>query len=183
MKLKTCKSKLCGQKFAPRNSLQAVCGLICSIDYAKQQRDARIAKELKADKKAVKTRLNELKSKSEYMKEAQQAFNAYIRARDGKICISCGTQKPDIQYHAGHYRTTKACPELRFNETVNVNSQCSTCNNHLSGNILKYRINLIKKVGLDLVEWVEGNHPPKKYTIEDLKNIRKVYKEKLKLLG
>ena len=45
-----------------------------------------------------------------------------------------------------------------------------------------YRINLIKKIGLDKVEWLEGQHEPKKYTCEDLKEIELKYKQKLKEL-
>ena len=182
MKLKTC--KVCKNKFSPIKPLQFICtenDFKCATEYAQNKRDSNISNKIKADKKAVKTRLNELKSKSEYMKEAQQAFNAYIRARDeGLGCISCGTQTG--KKNAGHYRSTQACPELRLNE-LNVHLQCEKCNTWLSANLIPYRQNLIKKIGIDLVEWVEGNHPPKKYTIEDLKNIRKVYKEKLKLLG
>ena len=37
-----------------------------------------------------------------------------------------------------------AMPSLRFN-THNVHKQCSACNNHLSGNMIEYRINLIAK--------------------------------------
>jgi hypothetical protein len=113
------------------------------------------------------------------MKEAQQAFNAWVRARDAKEpCISCGRHHQG-QYHAGHYRTTKACPELRF-EPDNCWKQCSPCNTHLSGNILEYRKKLIAKLGLERVEWLEGPHEPKRYRIEDLKEIRDTYRLKLK---
>jgi hypothetical protein len=32
------------------------------------------------------------------------------------------------------------------------------------------------------VEWLEGPHEPKKYTIEDLKSIKETYRQKLKAL-
>jgi len=35
---------------------------------------------------------------------------------------------------------------------------------------------------MERVEWLEGPHEPKKYTIEDAKEIKKLYKQKLKLL-
>lgn len=114
-------------------------------------------------------------------KAAQQAFNAYIRERDSRLpCISCGRDHQG-QYHAGHYRTTGAHPELRFEES-NCHKQCSVCNNHKSGNIADYRINLIKKIGLDEVEWLEGHHKAKKYSCDDLKEIELHYKAKLKEL-
>ena len=45
-----------------------------------------------------------------------------------------------------------------------------------------YRVNLIKKIGLEWVEWLEGPHDPIKYTIDDLKNIKLTYRAKLKEL-
>lgn len=119
--------------------------------------------------------------KSYRTKCAQQAFNAFIRYNDrSDPCISCGRYHSG-QYHAGHYRSTGAHPELRFEE-LNCHKQCAPCNNHLSGNIADYRINLIKKIGIDKVEWLEGPHEHKKYTCEELKEIETYYKQKLKEL-
>jgi len=41
---------------------------------------------------------------------------------------------------------------------------------------------LIEKIGLERVEWLEGPHEPKKYTIDELKGIRDLYRRKLKEL-
>lgn len=40
----------------------------------------------------------------------------------------------------------------------------------------------VKRIGKDRVEWLEGPHDPKKYTIDDLKKIKQEYKDKLKQL-
>ena len=72
-------------------------------------------------------------------------------------------------------------PELRFEE-LNCHKQCAPCNNHLSGNVGEYRINLINKIGLEQVEWLEGPHELQKLTCEDLKAIELKYKKKLKAL-
>ena len=40
----------------------------------------------------------------------------------------------------------------------------------------------VKRIGKDRVEWLEGPHDPKKYTIEDAKDIKAVFKDKLKQL-
>jgi hypothetical protein len=179
MKLKTCKA--CKDKFEPSKPLQSVCGFKCAIELSIKKRNKTIAQTKLNESKELKTLLNAIKPKSEYVKEAQTAFNSYIRERDKDLpCISC-KRNHSGQYHAGHYRTTKAAPELRFNES-NVHKQCSVCNNHLSGNILEYRINLIKRIGIEVVEWIEGKHEPKKYTIDDLKSIKEQYKLKLKEL-
>ena len=120
--------------------------------------------------------------RSFHLKEAQKAFNKYIRARDtasGLPCVSCGRHH-NGQYHAGHYRTTAAQSALRFNE-INCHLQCMPCNAHKSGNITEYRIELIKRIGLELVEWLERDHPKvTPWTIPELKAIRKYYQQALK---
>jgi len=117
--------------------------------------------------------------KSHWTKKAQSTFNKYIRLRDSKHpCISCGRFHTG-QYHAGHYRTVGANPELRFDER-NCHKQCSACNNHLSGNIVNYRINLIRKIGEEEVNRLESYHEPKRYKVDDFKIIHKWYARKIK---
>ena len=169
IKAKVC--KICGEAFTPARSMQSVCSPRCAIKDAQNKRQE---KHLREVRKTQRKERKKLKSRSDWMKEAQAAFNRYIRLRDkDEPCISC-QRHHDGQYHAGHYRTVGANPELRFDEN-NVMKQCSACNNHLSGNLVNYRINLIKKIGLSAVEELEGHHPPKKYTIEDLKEIKQRY--------
>ena len=174
IKKKKCKS--CGKLFTQFNSLAVVCSIDCAIHYAKdnkvQERTRRTLYKIAKEK---------IKKRSEYLSDAQKAFNAFIRERDkNEPCISC-MRHHQGQYHAGHYRSVGACPELRFCE-LNVHKQCSACNNHKSGNIVEYRINLVKKIGEEQLEWLEGKHEPKKYTIEQIKEIRAKYQLKLKEL-
>ncbi|MEF3019469.1 recombination protein NinG, partial [Pseudomonas aeruginosa] len=66
------------------------------------------------ERREIKVRKARLKSRADHLREAQQAFNEFIRLRDAyQPCISCGRHH-DGQYHAGHYRTVAASPELRF---------------------------------------------------------------------
>jgi len=128
----------------------------------------------KAQKRELMAEKERIKSRGDWMKEAQAAFNKWIRARDiDQPCISCGSHNRSA-WDAGHYRTTAAAPELRFNE-FNNNKQCVQCNQHQHGNLIEYRIGLIKKIGIDRVEWLEGPHEPAKYTIEQLKEIKAKY--------
>jgi len=156
------------------------CSIACLADHTKAKR---ITAQEKKERKAMREAKEKLKNRGEYAKEAQTAFNAWIRERDSGIpCISC--DKPDNgthQVHASHYRSRGACPELAY-EPLNVHASCAQCNTMKSGNILDYRINLIKKIGADKLEWLEGPHEPKKYTIDDLKQIKADYKAKLKEL-
>ena len=62
----------------------------------------------------------------------------------------------------------------------NSSKQCKRCNRELSGNIVEYRIRLIDKIGADKLAWLEGPHEPKRYTIDDLKELNALYKRKVK---
>lgn len=185
MKSKRC--RVCKEVFAPFNSLQFSCSVPCALEYAKKQREAaqqRAEKRLQAAKRKRNREARvKLKTRSQWLKEAQYACNAYIRERDrGTSCVSCGTTDPNIQYAAGHYRSVGACPELRYHPS-NIWRQCNrNCNMHKSGSAVEYRIELVKRCGLKMVEWLEGPHQPQKLTIEDAKEIKQYYKEQLKLL-
>lgn len=178
-KPKRCKS--CRESFIPARPLQSACGVQCAIaltnagkEKARKDKEAREREDHRIAKERIKT-------KGEHAKEAQAEFNAWIRLRDEKLpCVSCG-RFHEGQWHAGHYRTVGANPELRF-EPLNVWRQCAPCNNHMSGNVVNYRIELVKRIGADMVEWLEGPHEPKRYTIEDLKAIKAEYRAKVREL-
>jgi len=171
-KLKKC--KICKKQFEPLRFAQNVCGIPCAIEHAN-------ALKAKKEKKEHREAKAKLKSKADYLKEAQAIFNKYIRMRDeAEPCISCSRFHTG-QYHAGHFRTVGAAPELRFNE-YNCHKQCSVCNNHLSGNLLEYRRKLVAKIGIEKVEWLEGKHEAKKYTIDEILEIKKHYQQKIKEL-
>ena len=166
--LKPKKCRICGELFLPRTTLQRVCSVKCGAAWA---REIKAKEEAKADK----LQREKLKTRAMWMREAQAVVNAFIRLRDyGQPCISCGRYHTG-KMNAGHYFTTAARPELRFDER-NIHAQCEPCNSHLSGNISAYRPRLIAKIGLAAVEELEGPHPPKKYTIEELKAIKEKYK-------
>lgn len=94
-------------------------------------------------KKYDKYAQKELKSK------AVRIFNSWVRNRDkGLGCISCGSLN---QIQAGHFYSAGKHDSMRFEED-NVNSQCKHCNYFMSGNLLNYRKNLIKKIGSERVE-------------------------------
>lgn len=161
-------------------------GTFCSTEHAIEWANAAARK---ASKKEYKARTNELKrdmlanDRSHWMKKAQIAFNAYIRARDaGKPCISCDRADDGLhQRHASHYRSVGACSSLRFDE-ANVHASCSICNNHLSGNIVGYRPRLIQKIGISEVERIESAPKTKRWDVGTLKQIESIYTKMLKLL-
>lgn len=164
--------------------MQQVCSMECAIAYSKRKAEEKRKKQEKSDRleagRRMRARKEALKSRPDWLKEAQKAFNEFIRLRDKDLpCISCGRYHAG-QYHAGHYRSVGAYPELRFNED-NVHKQCSVCNNHKSGNAIEYRINLIRKIGLERVEFLERHdHQPLKLSIDEIKELIKFYKAKCK---
>ncbi|CAI8984639.1 recombination protein NinG [Pseudomonas chlororaphis] len=191
-KPKKCRVPECGASFVPQRLGQAVCSPACAIadvprnlDRAKValgrvERRAKVALD-KVERREIKVRKEKLKSRGDHAREAQQAFNEWIRLRDAALpCVSCGRHH-DGQYHAGHYRTVGANPELRF-EPLNVHKQCAPCNNHKSGDIVNYRIELVKRIGQDQVEWLEGPHSARKYTADELKALKTKYRELIKEL-
>lgn len=169
-----CKHKSCKKEYTKRSAFQVACSVECAIAYNSAKKEKAKAKEEKAFRKETRRLKQKIKSKGEWAKEAQAAFNKFIRLRDAKDpCISCGRHHQG-QYHAGHFMTVGAHPELRFEE-LNNHKQCAPCNNHLSGNIIRYRQGLIEKIGFEKVEWLEGPHEPKRYRKEDLEAIKKLY--------
>ncbi len=189
MRQKTAKCKQCKTKhvsndfggfdmYQPPNSLGRFCNTECAADWLKDNP----VKLKSLYNRNVKRDLREFKAndKTILTPKAQSAFNAYIRKRDEKEpCISCGRHHTG-QYHAGHYKTVGARKDLRFNED-NCHKQCSVCNNHLSGNLAEYTPRLIEKIGqerFDKLQKVET----KSYTADELKEIIRYYKDKLKQL-
>ena len=182
--------KFCGEY--GYDHIKILAGSFCNFDHAtKWGLEQSSKKKEKASKKvfAEKKRRFYENDKPLRVREAQKAFNAYVRGRDkGVLCISCGNKPNFGAYiggsgiHAGHYLSTGAHPELRF-EPLNCHIQCVNCNVHNSGNAIDYRVGLIKKIGVDKVEWLEGPHKAKKYSCTDLKEIELYYKQKLKELG
>lgn len=181
---KRCVNTACGTPFIPQRLGQKVCSPSCALAEARNPVNQEKARKALADleRRDIKARKEKLKSRADHLNDTQQAFNAWVRERDaGQPCISCGTTA-NVQYCAGHYRTTAAAPELRF-EPLNVHLQCNrNCNMGKSGNLLGYRPRLIEKIGLAAVEWLEGPHEPKKYTIDDLKALTALYRAKTKEL-
>lgn len=149
----------------------------------KAEKQARAA--AKVERAETRRRKEAIKTIPDYIKEAQHAFNAYIRARDAhQPCISCGAPPPDLsRLHAGrdagHYRSVGSASHLRFHED-NVHAQCVHCNQWGAGRAVDYRIGLVARLDLTRVETLEHNNTPNKWTREELIAIRDHYKAKLK---
>lgn len=119
--------------------------------------------------------------RSDYMAEAQKSFNLYIRLRDrfnGMACVSSGRilDWSGNQVDAGHYRSVGSAPHLRFNEW-NCHAQSKRDNRWGSGNAVDYRLGLIERIGLEMVEAIEADNVSRKYTVDELIEIRDSYRQ------
>jgi len=185
-KPKKCKNPACGISFPPQRLGQAVCSPKCGLAI-KDVNQAKARKSLaQVERRDIKVRKEKLKSRGEHMREAQQAFNEYVRTRDqaaGHLCISSG--KPldwsGNAVDAGHYRSVGSAPHLRFDER-NCHAQSKQDNRFLSGNAVDYRIGLIERIGQEAVDALEADQSVRKYSVEQIKGIKTYYRAKTKEL-
>ena len=174
------KCRVCKTVFQPYKIMQQVCGPDCAIKQAQAKRTKAERIAGIEDRKTVKVKLEKLKPRSQILREAQKAFNSYIRARDqnaGYSCISSGRllDWSGNQVDAGHYRSIGSAPHLRFDER-NCHAQSKMDNRFLSGNAVDYRIGLIARIGLQAVESLEADNEQRKYSIDDLNQLKRKYK-------
>ena len=171
LKPKECQG--CGSMFSPRSSFARACSQRCAT------------KVVNADKKAAKADLKRRKEDAqtvtEVKAEAQKEVNAYVRARDrGLPCISCGKPwQPDFQ--AGHYRSRGAASHLAL-DVRNIHGQCVQCNLHKHSNAVEYRIRLVERCGVALVEALEADNDPVKLDRRTLRQIKVIYRAKARQL-
>lgn len=178
--------QICREEFERKSMSQKTCGHeICNNEHRRQQV---IIKAAKAERKQIKQRLEFMKGERTLAKEAQAAFNAYIRYRDisaGRTCICCGKpfepNRPGGSVDAGHYLSRGSHPNLAFVE-LNVHAQRKNCNRPGGTTAAAFRIGMIKRIGLDAVEALEADTVPRRYRADDYRRIRDEYRAKLKAL-
>ena len=183
MKAKTCDARKggCGQKFTPARPLQKACSPECARNLAAHVSEKAHALRMREDKARTRVALEELKNVPKLKKEAQHAFNRYIRQRDAQQpCISCGAPPPDLSAlhagrDAGHYRSTGSADHLRFHED-NCHAQCVSCNQWGAGKAVEYRMGLIQRIGIERTNALEFNRDFVKWTRDGLREIRDKYR-------
>jgi hypothetical protein len=163
----------CKEKFEPVRFNQKYCFNKMCVDAWVQEA------KVKDWKKTKKKMQEDLETIQDLVKATQIVFNKYIRLRDKhELCISC-KQIPK-KSNAGHYYNANNHWNVRFNED-NVHLQCEHCNTFLSGNLINYRENLLKKIGEGKFQLLEAEaNKTRKFTKEELKEIIETYKKKIK---
>ena len=172
--------KVCKKEYIKYSMSQKICrSEDCAIAWGLKEREKRLAKVAKEDRKNASERRQKLKTRSDYIKECQNAFNAYIRARDrNKPCISCGVPLAQEAvgggFDCGHYRSVGSAPQLRFH-LDNAHGQCKKCNRYGAGRAVDYRIDLVSRIGSAKVESLEADQSSPKWTIPELVEMKKEF--------
>jgi len=180
------------------------------VEFAKakqakqRQRAASKAKQTQANARKIERAKHRqakesIKSAEKIRKEAQTWCNKCVRFRDRfEPCISCNKSNDEVErdqgwkvggaWDAGHYMSRGAKGQLRF-YMLNIHKQCKSCNggsgkfSHKAASVgAQYRVNLIKKIGIKNVEWLENNNELeyKKNDKAHLRRVREHFKRKYK---
>lgn len=167
----------CGEMFTPARQMQKACGPKCASMMVEHLKARTAEKAAREDRKQTRAQLEAMKPRSYWVKRAQAAVNAWVRLRDaGKPCISCGTLTADA-WHAGHFYSTAARPDLRF-DPANIHRQCAQCNLFLSGNLIAYRMNLPARIGQEELDRLDGLPTAERATVAVLREIEATYRRK-----
>ena len=143
------------------------------MNYPKPTKEDRLKERILRLKAKVKVKKEP--SLAQLKKKVRIVFHKWIRERDRDLpCISCG--KVCGEWDAGHFWSQGASGILRFHPD-NVHKQGTGCNRYKHGNLLEYRINLIKKIGQKRYDWLENNRKKtKRWTREELNSLLEKYK-------
>lgn len=107
-------------------------------------------------------------------------FSAFIKARDGNTCVSCGAAGLEGQnWHAGHLFSAGQYAAIRYDER-NVRSQCGRCNVFLRGNVHAYIAATPPAIYSDLDA---RKAEPKQWRVPEIEALTEVYREKLSALS
>lgn len=177
IRMRKCAIKACRKPFPPRSMSHKCCSPECAQEHV-------LVEKAKKDRQERQKGLQALKTKRDYIKEAQVAFNAFCRLRDqlaGHACISSGRPLDwsGNAVDAGHYRSVGSAPHLRFDED-NCHAQSKHDNQWKSGNAVDYRLGLIARIGLARVEALEADNTVKKWTTDELIALRDHYRAKVR---
>jgi hypothetical protein len=201
-KAKTCANTMCATSFVPTfSNTQVVCSYKCGLAIAPANEGKARKALAQIERKEIRERKEKLKTRSDFVQEAEKAVRDYRRLYElsiGSGCISCGKSQAEVQaaqgwktggaFDAGHFLSKGARPELRM-EPTNIWLQCKGCNAGSFKYARKgltvsqgFREGLVSRIGMEAVEALESDHEPRKHTIEELKAITAEYRAKTKEL-
>ena len=179
--------KLCRKQCEPFNSLNAFCDIECASGYLKSNAGKKQIEKVRRQK--FREKKKEIKGLAHWQRQTQGVINKYARLRDrNQPCISCGKWDHELKeavrkgkWDGGHYKTVGGHPEIRFN-TKNINKQCLSCNGFNGGNIAGQQEGIEARYGQERLDWLNGPHEFKFYSIDDLERFRKIFNKRIRKL-
>ena len=164
----------CPQLFTPRSDTALACSPRCAMRLVSAKKRAAAA-----ERRATRERLLDLRPRAAWLAIAQRTFNAWILIRDaGLPCVSCGRLHKG-KFNAGHYIAAGDAEALRFDES-NVWAQCVPCNHKRHGDLVRFRQELVRRIGPDGVARLENFGPDRLFTVDELKAIIALYRAKIR---
>lgn len=193
----TRKCKACRAEFIPLRPMARACSIECALALAAAGRVKRERAAATADRRDARTKLERLKTRGEWLREAKVAVQRFRRLEElakGSGCISCGRTQAEVQgadgwrpggaWDGGHFFSKGSRPELAL-EPLNIWLQCKSCNGGSSKYARKgytvaafFRVAVIERIGLEAFEAMESDHAPRHYSIDELREIKKNNSEK-----
>jgi hypothetical protein len=175
-----CKAPGCKERFIRRSMSHRACSGECAQKLVAYERGLELERAARVDRKQTRAQLEAMKTRRDLEKEVQTAFHKFVRLRDRlKPCICCGKplgeQRFGGAYDAGHYLSRGSHPNLRFSE-VNTNGQRKSCNRPGGATAAAFRIGMIERYGLEVVEALEADKSPRKYDKDELRRMRAHYR-------
>lgn len=152
MKKPKCKNTNCKIEFERIRPLQNVCSTKCAIEYSKQLKLKRWAKE-------KRTKLPELYPRK-YKGYLQDEINKLARKIDSKLlhntCMDCDKTLIGIkQVDGAHFTSVGSNPTIRYN-LHNIHSARSDCNSYSDTHHEGYKEGIIKRYGKPYLNQIEG---------------------------
>lgn len=177
---KLCALKSCRAEFTPFRSTQKVCGPRCAKSLVDQKNARARARMEKAERVATRKALEKLKTLPTLKREAQEAFNLYVRLRDnGKPCFVCGATLViggvGGGFDAGHIRSRSEADHLRYDER-NVWGQCKECNAAGSTKLHEMRAAAERKLGADVAAELYADNRVIKWSRGEVRETRDRYR-------
>ena len=167
---------------APNRQFKTTCSIDCESILGEKLLAKKKLNDARKERASDKVRKEKLMSISDHLNLTQTVFNKYVNEKYKHMpCLACGKDPYSGVRHAAHFKSRGSNSFLRFH-LWNVFPCCYSCNVEKGGNIHEYRVNLIKLIGIEKVEFLDNAPKSRKYQIEYLTRMRAIFAKKTRRL-
>jgi len=179
--MKTRKCRACGAVYTQYQSFVTWCSPECGAEIA-AKKVAKIKREEAVKvRRADKVKKESQKTPTKLEGECRAIVQELARIRDRNDgCISChmGTNYGGA-WHGSHFRPAGNNAAVQFH-LWNIHKACAQCNLFKGGNLAEYRPRLVEKIGVERVEWLEGQRQQVKTNVPYLIRFKEVMGKRLR---